>query len=179
MKRTISFIIAVMMLAACFAFTGCAKEEEAATIKIGMQGPYTGSTAVYGLAVQTGARLYIDQLNAAGGINGKQIELVYYDNKGDDAEAVNAFTRLVDEGITAFIGDVLTGNTLAVVAEAYPINMPMITASATQLKLPSAQRTAPFTRTSSAPASSIPSRAKRWLLMQAKSSVSRPLPLSH
>ena len=54
MKRTISFIIAVMMLAACFAFTGCAKEEEAATIKIGMQGPYTGSTAVYGLAVQTG-----------------------------------------------------------------------------------------------------------------------------
>ena len=131
MKRTISFIIAIMMLAACFAFTGCAKEEEAATIKIGMQGPYTGSTAVYGLAVQTGARLYIDQLNAAGGINGKQIELVYYDNKGDDAEAVNAFTRLVDEGITAFIGDVLTGNTLAVVAEAYPINMPMITASAT------------------------------------------------
>jgi branched-chain amino acid transport system substrate-binding protein len=38
---------------------------------------------------------------------------------------------MVDEGITALIGDVLTGNTLAVVAEAYPINMPMITASAT------------------------------------------------
>jgi len=131
MKRTISFIIAVMMLAACFAFTGCGKKEEATTIKIGMQGPYTGSTAVYGLAVQTGARLYVDQLNKEGGINGKQVELIYYDNKGDDAEAVNAFTRLVDEGITAFIGDVLTGNTLAVVAEAYPINMPMITASAT------------------------------------------------
>ena len=81
--------------------------------------------------MQTGARLYVDQLNKAGGINGKQVELIYYDNKGDDAEAINAFTRLVDEGITAFLGDVLTGNTLAVVAEAYPINMPMITASAT------------------------------------------------
>ncbi|MPN16606.1 hypothetical protein SDC9_163951 [bioreactor metagenome] len=38
---------------------------------------------------------------------------------------------MVDEGITALIGDVLTGNTIAVVGEAYPINMPMITASAT------------------------------------------------
>lgn len=131
MKRIISFVLAFLMIAACFAFGGCAKQEAASTIKIGMQGPYTGSTAVYGLAVQTGARLYVDQLNKAGGINGKQVELIYYDNKGDDAEAINAFTRLVDEGITAFLGDVLTGNTLAVVAEAYPINMPMITASAT------------------------------------------------
>jgi branched-chain amino acid transport system substrate-binding protein len=86
---------------------------------------------VYGLAVRNGAELYVNQLNAAGGINGKQVELIIYDNKADNTEAVTAFTRMVDEGITALIGDVLTGNTLAVVGEAYPINMPMITASAT------------------------------------------------
>ena len=75
MKRIISFVLAFLMIAACFAFGGCAKQEAASTIKIGMQGPYTGSTAVYGLAVQTGARLYVDQLNKAGGINGKQVKV--------------------------------------------------------------------------------------------------------
>jgi branched-chain amino acid transport system substrate-binding protein len=78
-----------------------------------------------------GATLYIDQLNANGGIGGKQVEIVNYDNKGDSQEAINAFNRAVDEGITALIGDVLSGNTIAVVGEANPINMPMITASAT------------------------------------------------
>lgn len=103
----------------------------AETIKVGILGCHTGDYAIYGLAVRNGALLYIDQINAAGGVNGKQIEAIVYDNKADNAEAVNAFTRLVDEGIAALIGDVLTGNTQAVVSEAYPINMPMITASAT------------------------------------------------
>lgn len=101
------------------------------TIKVGILGPHTGDYAVYGLAVKNGAQLYIDQVNAAGGINGKQIETIVYDNKGDSTEAITAFTRMVDDGITALIGDVLSGNTIAVVGEANPINMPMITASAT------------------------------------------------
>jgi len=103
----------------------------AETIKVGILGPHTGEYAVYGLAVKNGAQLYFDQVNAAGGVNGKQIETIVYDNKGDSTEAITAFTRMVDEGITALVGDVLTGNTIAVVGEAYPINMPMITASAT------------------------------------------------
>ena len=45
--------------------------------------------------------------------------------------AINAFNREVDEGITAFIGDVITSNTIAVAGEANAVNMPMITASAT------------------------------------------------
>jgi len=103
----------------------------AETIKVGILGPHTGEYAVYGLAVKNGAQLYFDQVNAAGGVNGKQIETIVYDNKGDSTEAITAFTRMVDEGITALVGDVLTGNTIAVVGEAFPINMPMITASAT------------------------------------------------
>ena len=42
MKRTISFVMAVVMLAACFAFAGCSKSAGSNVIKIGMQGPYTG-----------------------------------------------------------------------------------------------------------------------------------------
>jgi len=138
MKKFLCMIMALVMVLGCLSACGGDKDSSndsgsgsAATIKVGMQGPYTGDTAVYGVAVKNGATLYINQVNANGGINGKQIELISYDNKADDAEAINVFTRLVDEGITAFIGDVLTSNTLAVVGEAYPINMPMVTASAT------------------------------------------------
>jgi branched-chain amino acid transport system substrate-binding protein len=128
MKKVVALLLCALFCLTLF--TGCAGKE-AGTIKVGILGCHTGEYAIYGLAVRNGAELYINKLNEKGGINGKKVELVIYDNKADNAEAVTAFTRMVDEGITALIGDVLTGNTLAVVAEAYPINMPMITASAT------------------------------------------------
>ena len=141
MKKVLCTVLAVVMAVVCFA--GCSAPDaeggnEAGgsaasgdTIKVGLLGPYTGDLAVYGLAVKNGATLYFDKVNAEGGINGKKIELISYDNKGDDAEAINAFNREVDEGITAFIGDVITSNTIAVAGEANAVNMPMITASAT------------------------------------------------
>ncbi|MCL2694898.1 MAG: ABC transporter substrate-binding protein [Clostridiales bacterium] len=131
MKKIICIVLVVMMAAALF--VGCTKDDKKGeeTIKIGILGPHTGELAVYGLGVKNGATLYLDQVNAAGGINGKMIEIIAYDQRGDDAEAVNAFNRMVSEGITGLIGDVITSNTLAVVAKATPINMPMITASAT------------------------------------------------
>jgi branched-chain amino acid transport system substrate-binding protein len=128
MKKVVALLLCVLFCLALFA--GCAGKSND-TIKVGILGCHTGEYAIYGLAVRNGAELYINKLNEQGGINGKKVELVIYDNKADNAEAVTAFTRMVDAGITALIGDVLTGNTLAVVAEAYPINMPMITASAT------------------------------------------------
>lgn len=143
MKKFVSLMMAVAMVVCCMAGcggsssgnstasndnSGSAAEE---TIKVGMVGCYTGDYAVYGLAVRNGAELYFNQLNEDGGINGKKVEVIAYDNKADNAEAVNAFTRLADEGISALLGDVLTGNTIAVVGEAYPVNMPMVTPSAT------------------------------------------------
>ena len=101
------------------------------TIKVGLLAPLTGDVSVYGIAVANGANLYIKQLNEAGGINGKQIEVVEMDEQGDATQAVTCFTQMVDEGITALIGDVTTTPTLAVVAESQDYNMPMVTASAT------------------------------------------------
>ena len=101
------------------------------TIKIGLLANTSGDNAMYGNAVKNGAMLYIDQVNAAGGINGKQIEVIAYDEKGDATEAMNAFNRLVDDGVTAVIGSVLTAPTIAVADLSYEINMPQITASAT------------------------------------------------
>ena len=143
MKKFLSIALVLVLIVGCFAACGSKVKPEPTegaapsaaasgdTIKVGIIGCHTGEYAQYGLGVKNGASLYIDQLNANGGINGKQVEIVAYDNKGDNQEAINAFNRAVDEGITALIGDVLTGNTIAVVGEAYPINMPMITASAT------------------------------------------------
>jgi branched-chain amino acid transport system substrate-binding protein len=102
-----------------------------ATIKLGVLGPLTGDVSVYGKAVVNGAELYLKKVNADGGINGKQIEIVEMDEAGDATQAVNCFTQMVDKGITGLIGDVTTTPTLAVVAESQDTNMPMVTASAT------------------------------------------------
>ena len=127
MKKLLSIVLALVLAAGLLAGCGAGGE----TIKVGLLGCFTGDGAQYGLAVQNGVMLYIDQLNAAGGIKGKQIEVIAYDDKGDATESVNAFNRLVDEGIAALLGPVLTNPTLAVVEETKPLNMPMITASAT------------------------------------------------
>ncbi len=111
--------------------TGSAPAAPGEPIKIGYLGPLSGGVAQYGIAVQNGVKLYVDQLNAAGGIGGRQIELVSYDEEGDATKAITGYNSLMDSGVVAIVGDVTTGPCTAVVAEAYPDNTPMITASAT------------------------------------------------
>ena len=101
------------------------------TIKVGILAPLSGSVAQYGINVRNGAKLYFDQINAAGGIVGKMVEVIEYDGEGDPAKAVTGYNSLLDKGVTAIIGDVTTTPTLAVVPEAFKDNIPMITASAT------------------------------------------------
>ena len=134
-------IMALGLLAACTPDNGGGGEPPgennggdptpAGPIRVAVIGPHTGQFANFGLGVLQGVQLYVEQLNAAGGINGRQVELVIHDNRGDSTEAINAFNRSVDAGIVGLIGDVLSGNSIAVVGQAYPINMPMITPSST------------------------------------------------
>ncbi|HHT17854.1 MAG TPA: ABC transporter substrate-binding protein [Papillibacter sp.] len=129
MKRIIALVLVLVLT---LAVVGCGGKDKDSSIKVGLLGCITGDYAQYGVAVFNGAKLYINKVNAEGGINGKKIELIEYDDKGDSTEAVNAFTRMVDnDGITALIGSVLSGASIAVVGEAYPIGMPVISASAT------------------------------------------------
>ncbi len=71
-------------------------------------GPLTGDVSVYGQAVVNGASLYLKQVNADGGVNGKQLEIITMDEQGDATQAVTCFTKMVDQGITALVGDVTT-----------------------------------------------------------------------
>ena len=134
MKRFATKAVAVV-LAVVFvmSFAACSggKKAEAGTLKVGVLAPLTGSVAEYGNAVNNGIVQFVEELNAKGGVNGKQIELVTYDEEGDPVKAVTGYNSLVDQGVVAIIGDVTTAPTVAVVAESQGDGMPMITASAT------------------------------------------------
>lgn len=112
------------------------KTEEAGksgdTIKIGGLAPLTGDVAIYGVTATNGVKLAFEEINANGGILGKQVEYVVYDEKGDSTEAVTAYNRLIDQGIVALIGDITSKPTLAVAEVAKNDGIPMITPTGTQ-----------------------------------------------
>lgn len=105
-------------------------------VKIGLITAETGDLAQYGIAVENAVKLAANQINEAGGIDGKQIKLVVYDNKGDAQESVTLFRRLVNnDKIDALIGPVVSGTTLAVAPLAEASKIPMITPTATALNV--------------------------------------------
>ena len=73
MKKFVKVVAFAM--AGLFAFTGCG-EKSADTIKIGTIGPLSGAVAVYGVDCKNGIELAVEEINAAGGINGKMISLI-------------------------------------------------------------------------------------------------------
>lgn len=102
------------------------------TIKIGGLAPLTGDVSVYGVAVDNGVKMAVEEINADGGVLGKQIEYIVYDEKGDATEAVNAYNKLVQsDNVVAIVGDVTSKPTLAVAQQAAKDKIPLITASGT------------------------------------------------
>lgn len=97
---------------------------------VGIMGPFSGDVAQYGIACRNGAQLYFKQLNEKGGVNGKQIDMDVQDEKGDATEAVSVYNKLVQDGVTAIVGDVTSTPTIAVAQASVTDNMPCVTASA-------------------------------------------------
>lgn len=130
-----------MALAMLGAFSGCSNTgdggsasggSDSDTIRIGGLAPLTGDAASYGVAVNNAIQMAVEDINVNGGIDGKQIEYIYYDEKGDTTEATNAYNKLVqDDKVVAIIGDVTTKPTLAVAQTSQQDNIPIITATAT------------------------------------------------
>lgn len=112
--------------------TTAAGEASAATggvLKIGGIGPVTGGAAVYGIAVQNGAQLAVDEINAAGGINGMQVEFKFEDDEHDAEKSVNAYNTLKDWGMQMIMGTVTSNPCIAVAEKAKDDNMFMLTPS--------------------------------------------------
>lgn len=132
----------LMLLGLSLLITACGGEKEAGkttkeseTIKIGGLGPLTGPLAIYGVTATNGSKLAFEEINKNGGILGKQVEFVLFDEKGDSTEAVTAYNRLVDEGVVALVGDITSKPSLAVAEIAAQDNMPMITPTGTQFNI--------------------------------------------
>lgn len=101
------------------------------TFKIGGIGPTTGGASAYGIAVQRGAQIAADEINAAGGINGCQVELNFQDDEHDPEKSVNAYNTLKDWGMQMLVGSVTSNPCIAVAEKSQADNMFQLTPSGT------------------------------------------------
>lgn len=134
MKKFISVMLvaamAVTALTGCGSNSGSSSKKDADKYYIGGIGPTTGATAIYGTAVKNGAQIAVDEINAAGGINGKQIEYRFEDDQNDAEKAVNAYNTLKDWGMQMLVGTTTTAPCIAVAGKTASDNMFQITPSA-------------------------------------------------
>ena len=107
---------------------------DGAVLKIGGIGPTTGGASAYGIAVQRGMEIAVEEINAAGGINGVQIELNFQDDEHDPEKSVNAYNTLLDWGMQVLIGSVTSNPCIAVAEQSYNDNMFQLTPSGTAVK---------------------------------------------
>ena len=134
MKKLVCVALAALMLLSMAACASSGKKEEtkaAEEIVIALITNTTGDYAQYGIPVHNGSLIYFNEINAKGGINGKQLKILEYDDKGDGVESINAFNLAMDKGATAVLGSVLTGPTIALSDATFEQNVPQVTASAT------------------------------------------------
>ena len=134
MKKFISIMLvaamAVTALTGCGSNSGSSSKKDADKYYIGGIGPTTGATAIYGTAVKNGAQIAVDEINAAGGINGKQIEYRFEDDQNDAKKSVNAYNTLKDWGMQMLVGTTTTAPCIAVAGKTASDNMFQITPSA-------------------------------------------------
>lgn len=134
MKNFISVMLvaamAVTALTGCGSNSGSSSKKDADKYYIGGIGPTTGATAIYGTAVKNGAQIAVDEINAAGGINGKQIEYRFEDDQNDAEKAVNAYNTLKDWGMQMLVGTTTTAPCIAVAGKTASDNVFQITPSA-------------------------------------------------
>lgn len=128
MKKILCFVVAMSMVVA--SFSACGKKANSQKFYIGGIGPTSGTAAVYGQNVENGAQLAADEINKAGGINGKQIEFKFADDENDAEKSVNAYNNLKDWGMKILMGTVTSAPCKAVAAETANDNMFELTPSA-------------------------------------------------
>lgn len=141
MKKFLAVLFCLSL--AMFTLAGCGdKETEQAgtddqaasgdTIKVGVNYELSGNVATYGQDSVNGIKLAIDEINADGGVNGKEIELVSMDNKSEASEATSVATKLVtQEKVLAILGPATSGNFKATIPVSESNQVPIISASAT------------------------------------------------
>jgi len=105
-------------------------------IKIGEVGSMTGSNATFGISTHEGIVLAVKQINAAGGLLGRKVEILALDDQGKPEEAAIAVQKLISQSqVTAILGEVASSNSLAMAPIAQTNKVPMVTPSSTNPKV--------------------------------------------
>jgi branched-chain amino acid transport system substrate-binding protein len=127
-------IVAVVAYVATMPRRGEGGPEGAASeaIRVGVIAPLSGSLAPYGKGTLNGIEMRIEEVNAAGGVDGMPIRLFKEDNKGDKTESGNAYAKLVGtDGVVAVLGPVTSNNTIGLRRDAAKLKVPVISPTAT------------------------------------------------
>lgn len=109
-ERASVAVLAVIIVIALL--PGCEKKQE--PIRVGMATTLTGTASTWGASARNGVMLAVEEINKAGGINGRPIELLIRDDKADKAEALRVDKELIKEGVVAIIGHVYSTLTMSV-----------------------------------------------------------------
>lgn len=140
-KSWIQVFCATLSVALLGSVVGCkqnmsALQADSKVIRIGEVGSMTGSDATFGISTHRGISLAIAEINAAGGIRGKKVELVSLDDQGKASEAVLAMNKLIQqEHVSAILGEVASSLSLAMAPIAQKFKVPMITPSSINSKV--------------------------------------------
>ena len=127
-KLTLIFSLILILLGNFF--LGCKKEPK--VIKIGVITPLTGEGATYGMATKRGVDLAVEEINMAGGINGKKVKVIYEDDKMTPKDAVNALNKLIRvDKVPVVIGGFTSRVTLALAPVAEQNKVILFSASST------------------------------------------------
>ncbi|WP_277051762.1 branched-chain amino acid ABC transporter substrate-binding protein [Zestomonas thermotolerans] len=109
MNNTIRRTLLCTAIAAFFGLSGCSEQSD--TIKIALAGPTTGAVAQYGEMQIIGAKMAVEQINKAGGVIGKQLEAVVYDDACDPKQAVAVANKIVNDKIKYVVGHLCSSST--------------------------------------------------------------------
>lgn len=139
MKHRRFAALAMALAMAAGTLSGCSStdggsstaENTGDTIVIGAIGPLTGSAADYGITATNGLKLAVEEVNAAGGVLGKQVVVSYQDDEGDTTKSLNAYNLLMDEGAVAIWGPVTSKPSITVANKAASDGTPMMTPTGT------------------------------------------------
>jgi len=127
MKR---ILIASILIAGLL--SACQQQGGADKVRIGVFMSTTGTTANFGISSVNGIKMAADEINAAGGINGKQVELLVQDDRSDASEAATIVTKFVTQDqVHAIIGEVASSRSIAAAPIAQNAKIPMLTPSST------------------------------------------------
>ncbi|RCX17191.1 branched-chain amino acid transport system substrate-binding protein [Anaerobacterium chartisolvens] len=130
-KKFLNIFLAAVIIASVL--TACGQPAASQdVVRIGLNYELSGGSATYGQGTVDGIMMAIDEVNAAGGVLGKKIEVVKADNKSEPAEATSVATRFATKDkVTAILGPATTGATKATIPVGNKNNVPIISASAT------------------------------------------------